>query len=76
MAVASKSSVLGYHVDHLRGCPVAANPDNEDLASRVETYRQQKAGLRLNFDGTKLDTPWLTIVHCCECGAINHIEEH
>lgn len=67
--------VTSLPVDHLRGCPVPLNPDNEALAARVETYRVQKKGLRLNFDGNKLETPWVTVIHCCECGALNYIEE-
>lgn len=67
--------MTGYHMDHLRGCPVPVFPENEALAARVETYRVQKNGLRLNFDGNRLETPWVTVVHCCECGALNYIEE-
>ncbi len=68
--------VLLIPLDHLRGCPVAANPDDPDLAARVETYRMQRNGFRMNFDATRLTTPWITVAHCCECGAMNHLEEY
>lgn len=60
--------------NHLHGCPVSLNPDDEDLQSRVETYRVQKGGMRLNFDGL-LEAPWITVAHCCECGELTYHEE-
>lgn len=74
MATAARD-VAAIRVEHLRGCPVAANPTDEQLAARVETYRTQKSGMRLNFDGHTLDTPWMTVAHCCECGAMTYHEE-
>jgi hypothetical protein len=62
-------------VEHLRGCPVPFDPSNERLAARVEYYRVQKDGLRLNYEGTRLETPWYTVAHCCECGALTYHEE-
>ncbi len=74
-AVIDAVLVTSLPVDHLRGCPVPIYPEREALAARVETYRVQRNGLRMNYDLNRLDTPWVTVVHCCECGAMNYIEE-
>lgn len=62
-------------VQHLRGCPVPLNPDDESMQARVEVERRQRDDLRMNYEGFTLTTPHMTVVHCCECGAMTYIEE-
>ncbi len=75
MAAQLAPDTIVLTVEHLRGCPVALSPEDDALRARVEHYRQQKSGLRLNFDGTRLTTPWIDVVHCCECGAVTYHQE-
>lgn len=64
-------------VEHIRGCPVAANPGDEGLAARVETYRTVRPARQVQQDGFPLTYPAqvVTVAHCCECGAMTYSEE-
>lgn len=61
-------------IQHLRGCPVPLNPDNEAMQARVEAESRQRDDLRMNYEGLSLNTPRMTVVHCCECGAMTYVE--
>jgi hypothetical protein len=74
MAATLAKDAQTIQVKHFPGCPVPEHPDNADLQARVETYRVQKNGLRLNHDGL-LEAPWITVAHCCECGELTYHEE-
>ena len=60
---------------HLPGCPVAAHPDDEALAARVETYREYRRPLDVREDKPDVIAGNVVVTHCCECGAMSYEKE-
>lgn len=77
MATATTARATLPRGEHLRGCPVAANPDDAALAGRVETFRTLRPARLERRDGFEFPVPSAVVVvaHCCECGAMVYSEE-
>lgn len=54
---------------HLDGCPVPDKPDDEALQARVEQYFAEKKDPNGKVEAR------FRVLHCCECGYMEHIKE-
>lgn len=73
MATAT-NDLVASPLRHLKGCPVERDPDNVELAARVETYRMEDS-LRLNIDDPRYPMTYTRVTHCVECGALSYSKE-
>jgi hypothetical protein len=62
---------------HFRGCPVAEDPDDLDLAARVEQYREVRPARIDRSSGIPVPVPPSAVIvtHCCECGGLAYSDK-
>lgn len=70
-AIAPETKAPAVFVPHLAGCPVKANPTNEELAARVEVYSTYPPVMDTR-EGRSRAANAIVVTHCHECGAMTH----